>query len=107
MFATHDALRASLAASDLKPTIQEQFLTLARPTARLAATPGVPTEPGQSRFGGHPDLPAEIEWPAHAGTGEPLPFLAQVNLTEIVGLTDLELPTSGHLYFFYDSIEQP
>lgn len=96
MFATHDALRASLAASDLKPTIQEQLLTLARPT-----------EPGQSRFGGHPDLPAEIEWPAHAGTGEPLPFLAQVNLTEIVGLTDLELPTSGHLYFFYDSIEQP
>ena len=107
MFANHDALRASLAASELSPTFQEQLLTLARPAARFDATPGVPTEPGQSRFGGEPHLPSDVEWPVHGGTGEPLPFLAQVDLAELVGLTDLELPTSGHLYFFYDSVEQP
>ncbi|HHU66584.1 YwqG family protein [Corynebacterium sp.] len=107
MFVDHAALRASLAESDLSHSLRGELESLARPAARLLSEPGAPTQPGQSRFGGHPDLPTGFTWPLHAGTGQPLPFLAQINLADVDGLTDLDLPATGHLLFFYDSVDQP
>jgi hypothetical protein len=55
--------------------------------------------PGASRFGGAPDLPSSVGWPAVGGA--PLAFLAQVNLTA-ASLADGAglLPRHGWLLFF-------
>lgn len=62
--------------------------------------------PGQSRFGGLPDLPPGFEWPSWRGV--PQAFLAQLHLDEVAA-HDLEgvLPTSGILHFFYDVASGP
>ena len=54
---------------------------------------------GQSKIGGQPDLPPDIEWPKHRD-GRSLAFLAQFNLNEMPS-SELKLfPRSGILYFF-------
>jgi hypothetical protein len=59
---------------------------------------------GASRFGGQPDLPGGVAWPAcDAG---PIPFVAQVNLSELPSSPGRELlPERGILYFFYGAPE--
>lgn len=63
-------------------------------------------EPGASRLGGVPDLPAGVAWPRRDVAETPLAFLAQINLAETAS-ADLEklLPSSGMLYFFADPEE--
>lgn len=54
---------------------------------------------GQSKIGGNPDLPADMEWPQHA-SGAML-FLAQIDLSEInKSWLDIDVPETGILYFF-------
>jgi hypothetical protein len=61
---------------------------------------------GTSRMGGLPDLPADVVWPSPLG--RPLTFVAQLDLTEVMGhLPDSALPRAGMLYFFYDTEKQP
>jgi len=103
MFSTRDALTDSLTAADL-PT---SFADLARPAALLRPVAGDPARAGESRFGGHPDLPPHLDWPWIRRYNMPMPFLAQINLAEVAGMSDLDLPRSGHLYFFYDTVGQP
>ncbi len=56
-------------------------------------------EPGHTKLGGNPDLPAKTEWPRVAG--EPLTFLAQIALREVAPfLPKRVLPASGLLSFF-------
>lgn len=62
---------------------------------------GIPV--GASKFGGHPDLPADAAW-FRTGAGDiPMSFIAQINFAETAPF-DLEhrLPEQGMLYFFYD-----
>ncbi len=70
--------------------------------AMYACLNSAPDEPplGASRFGGLPDLPAELAWPeCDAG---PIPFVAQVNLSGLPSSLGRELlPERGMLYFFY------
>ena len=55
---------------------------------------------GQTKIGGHPDLPSGLEWPKFKD-GKPLAFLAQINLAELQLATKLaDLPKTGLLYFF-------
>jgi hypothetical protein len=51
-----------------------------------------------TKLGGAPDLPPGADWPLGA-TGEPLPFMAQVNLTDLAGRFPdvLPWPTGGGL----------
>lgn len=58
---------------------------------------------GVSKFGGHPDLPSDVEWYRTSETNIPMSFIAQVNFAEVAPF-DLEhkLPEHGMLYFFYD-----
>lgn len=107
-------------------SLREEILSSIRPSIRIQATPvdeqDLPL--GASRMGGSPDLPPDFEWPFwmtpegdHYGrrTGDlPRPnksllqFIAQINLTDLRGLeTDIVLPESGWLYFFYDTTKQP
>lgn len=54
---------------------------------------------GDSKFGGMPDLPENIEWPK--SENEPMSFLAQINLEQISKFDiNKSLPSSGILYFF-------
>ncbi|ETD72717.1 peptide methionine sulfoxide reductase [Pelistega indica] len=58
---------------------------------------------GASRFGGDPDLPAELEWFNNEESGAPLNFVAQLNCADLTPFDqDNKLPTHGILYFFYD-----
>src|SRR5947209_13309747 len=57
-----------------------------------------PAEVGTTRFGGRPDLPDALPWPA--GPNGPLAFLGQVSLADVVPLDlDRVLPASGALLF--------
>jgi uncharacterized protein YwqG len=61
---------------------------------------------GASRLGGYPDMPPRAQWPAH--NGEPLAFVAQINLAELSAFPCSNiLPPTGWLYFFYDREHMP
>lgn len=61
---------------------------------------------GQSKVGGRPDLPKDMEWvtvPKNIGTRSSVPFIAQFNVEEVSAydMKDL-LPQTGMLYLFAD-----
>lgn len=61
---------------------------------------------GQSKIGGQPDLPKNIEW-FKEDDGKHLSFIAQINLAEIASLDNLkQLPQQGILYFFYSAEQE-
>jgi uncharacterized protein YwqG len=78
--------------------IAEQVAASAKPSLLLAVEANS-TEPC-SRLGGHPNLPDEVSWPAWQG--QPLPFVAQLDLATLNQGHGLSLPTAGGLYFFYE-----
>ena len=53
---------------------------------------------GNTRIGGEPDLPSEIDWPVTNNAY--LDFVAQINLTEMPQLGSDYLPAKGFLWFF-------
>jgi uncharacterized protein YwqG len=59
---------------------------------------------GQTKIGGRPDLPKEIEWPKQ-NNGKHLAFLAQINLNEVDNI-ELTLPDQGIIYFFYSEDQE-
>lgn len=87
--------------------IEDDLLKLARPSIRVETTP-VEDESelaiGQSKLGGRPDLPKDINWVTRRredGHVVYLSFIGQINLVD-VSHHDVEqlLPKSGILYFF-------
>ena len=62
--------------------VSAEIMHVALPSIRLKAHPVEETqlERGATKFGGSPDLPAGSPWPEHSGL--PLPFVAQINLSE-------------------------
>ncbi len=73
----------------------------AKPSVLLISTQE--SEETCSRLGGRPNLPEQLDWPEWRGL--PLPFIAQLDLAEILSGEDLGLPPSGSLYFFYEGGE--
>jgi uncharacterized protein YwqG len=60
---------------------------------------------GASKIGGHPDLPASMQWPVLKG--QPQSFLAQLRLVDFQQFeSDRLLPAQGMLWFFYDASQQ-
>lgn len=62
-------------------------------------------EVGQSRSGGLPDLDSGDRWPSR--NGQPLPFLLQINLADVVGAEAEHLPSEGLLSVFFDVDNEP
>lgn len=56
---------------------------------------------GASRFGGGPDLPVDVPWPAV--DGRRLDFVAQLDLSSLEPGWLSDLPASGHLWIFVDA----
>ncbi|MDP9701812.1 YwqG family protein [Paenibacillus polysaccharolyticus] len=63
---------------------------------------------GNSRVGGHPDLPDDLDWPL-TKDGVPMTFLAQLNMVDLSPYTPNDgrgtLPERGMLYFFIGSVD--
>lgn len=74
---------------------------------RISTNPSYETaiQPGQSKFGGMPDLPANMEWPAM--NGAPMEFIAQIDLSDAKPYDTAHLlPSQGLLSFFYDASQE-
>ena len=71
----------------------------------LAQDDNAPLPTGCSKYGGRPDVADDFQWP-HDNSGRPLSLLLQIDCADLASL-DREglLPTSGHLYFFYELSE--
>ncbi len=80
-----------------------------RPAMRLRPTRARESDLGLgfSRFGGRPDLPADVAWPRWRRTGRALSLVAQLRLSDVVALGVEGLPEDGWLLFFYEANEQP
>lgn len=62
--------------------------------------------PSRSHFGGSPELPEGMAWPARSG--KMLAFLARISLSDVQLAHPVEwLPATGALLFFYDMDQQP
>lgn len=61
---------------------------------------------GTVRYGGKPDMAEGQEWPLDAA-GQPLDFVAQIDLAGFSSLAATELPANGLLSIFYDLRERP
>ena len=59
-----------------------------------------------TRLGGRPNLPKETPWPMREN-GQPLSFIAQLDLSTLPQVQTLPLPKQGSLFFFYDADELP
>lgn len=58
---------------------------------------------GDSKIGGHPDFPKDMNWPTDK-EANPLSFIAQINLRDCSHLdSENLLPKTGMLYFFYSA----
>ncbi len=89
---------------DLEPAA-DLIRPLARECISLRLGDPTPDAPvGASRIGGSPDVPADFVWPRERN-GDPLPFIAQVNLADVPRVTDHPLPASGLLALFYAESE--
>ena len=61
---------------------------------------------GQSKIGGQPDLPKDIEW-FKEDNGKRLSFIGQINLAEVAVFDKSKsLPSRGILYFFYSATQE-
>lgn len=71
-----------------------------RQTVQLLTMPAVQgdLDPSQSRVGGVPHLPFDVDWPCHGS--KPLTFLAQIRMSQLPPISRPQMPTSGVLYFF-------
>ena len=90
------SLREIVASSDLVATHTDFVLSLAKPCVRITLSDRV--TPGRSRFGGHPCVPGDFQWPTcDIGTYR---FLGQIDFGEIIN-RPRTLPDSGLLSLFY------
>ena len=93
-------MEVSRVARQPPPELSEaEVRATARPAIflRRASLPVPLDHPARSYFGGLPRLPPELAWPEK---GDPLTFLAQIDLAELPPIDASPLPRTGTLYFF-------
>lgn len=93
--------------SDDLERLTKDLEALVKPSIRLEITPvdEDTLQPGVSKFGGRPDLPADISWPTWQGL--PQSFIAQIRLQDAHAYDEAGvLPAQGMLWFFYDAQQE-
>ena len=99
-------IKAAMTKAGLKRQARDIDI-IALPAIRLITTPKeeASIQVGESRLGGLPDLPADIQWPQWKGI--PQTFIVQLRLEEIQSCKAARLlPSKGMLWFFYDSKQE-
>ena len=82
----------------LKPQVSHLY----KPALKLLKS----SEPTHTKLGGKPTASASFKWPCV--DGEPLAFLAQLDLAELTSTFNIDwLPETGNLLFFYDVDTMP
>lgn len=84
--------------------IKEEVINMMQNSIRINTIPKPDEEIkiGESKFGGFPDLPVNLEWPKN-GEGEPLAFIGQINFEDVFEYDlDNHLPSEGILFLFWD-----
>lgn len=88
-------------------SIKDKIIPLLKPSIRIR-TGNVPEEKlkiEESKIGGSPDLPKDLNWPEIENEKLPLSFIAQFKMSELVQYDEENALTStGMLYIFYDTI---
>lgn len=84
---------------------RDTILATVRPAIRLQLAGAEPGQPGQSRIGSVPDLPASLAWPKYPDSDWYLCFILQINFAELPSFPDNPLPTQGMLYLFQEEGE--
>ena len=93
-----ESLKEIVAGVDSVAAHSDFILRLAKPCVRIKLADGGGIEDSVSRFGGHPFLPTDFQWPTH-DVGE-YRFLGQINFAQIVDRPE-SLPDSGLLSIFF------
>ncbi len=74
---------------------------LIKSSIRLKTNGKSSTKLGDTKLGGLPDLPIELNWPKNNSDNFPFSFLGQINLKEVNKFDEMSLlPKSGIIYFF-------
>ncbi|MEO8700775.1 MAG: DUF1963 domain-containing protein [Kofleriaceae bacterium] len=92
-------------AAKLASVTSAQLLAVVRPAIAFDCVKYKTVPVGASKFGGQPDLPKKLAWPAFAeDEDQMLPFVMQIDLAQVKPF-DKEglLPAKGMLYFFSDT----
>lgn len=97
LFMNLKTLGKAIASIESVTPFRDYIIGLAKPCVRIHLT-GESAKDSGSRFGGHPFLPSDFQWPQH-GVGE-YRFLGQINFSEITDRPRI-LPESGLLSIFY------
>ena len=92
------ALKEIIAGVDSVADYSDYILSLAKPCVGIGLVGGNLIKESGSRFGGHPYLPPDFQWPTH-DVGE-YRFLGQINFSEIAE-RPASLPDCGLLALFY------
>jgi hypothetical protein len=91
------------------PLLRDYLLRTRRPAVMLLREHPRPGDGARSWFGGLPSMPADLPWPVRASTGQPMSFVAQIDLSELPPTARAQgLPADGVLWFFVavdDTIE--
>lgn len=102
------------AAEPSRQAIEAALRRGARPAAMLMRQPASNTAPAESWLGGLPRMPDDLAWPTYAASGEPMSFLAQIDLSDVPPRArtgqGAALPAKGVLWVFAvldDSTETP
>ncbi|GCE31837.1 hypothetical protein KDA_73210 [Dictyobacter alpinus] len=100
------ALREALVAAGLSRLLKDLPALMAPAISLVTApTPEAAMVVGNSKIGGLPDLPMDIEWPRWKQL--PLAFVAQLRLEELSSYDSARaLPVHGMLWFFYAARQQ-
>jgi len=81
--------------------VSDRIESIAKKSIRMSA--GKASAASGNRLGGSPNLPQEFDWPTWREV--PLPFVAQLDLATLPQTSDLPLPRTGALFFFYEGGE--
>ena len=95
------ALRKDFQWGGLGKELVDKLLDNSKWSIQMVSAPKAKSAEVLSKIGGFPNLPSDIEWPIYQG--EPMAFIAQMDLAEIPNAKDFGLPSKGVLFFFYDS----
>jgi uncharacterized protein YwqG len=81
--------------------ISDQIESIAKKSIRMST--GKVSAANTNRLGGCPNLPKDFDWPTWRE--EPLAFVAQLDLATLPRVSDLPLPRTGALFFFFEGGE--